>query len=179
MGPFDRGILVIYTLTLTLLFLATAAFLAGWQALLSGLGREAFSPENREVLWALLVLYVLMGIRLFWKGIRVERSKSKQAIVHERSMGQVSVALPAVESLAEKTVASVEGVKEARAKVETLPQGIGILLKVVVVPEVNIPTLSEEMQRLVKDKIFDVVGITVNEVRVAVDSFHIRKTRVE
>jgi membrane protein implicated in regulation of membrane protease activity len=179
MGPFDRGILVIYTLTLTLLFLAAAVFLAGWQALLLPLAREAFLPENREILWALLAVYVIMGIWLLWKGIRVGRSKRKQAIVHERSLGQVRVSLPAIESLAEKTVSSVEGVKEARARVEALPQGINIILKVIVAPDVNIPSLSEDMQRLVKDKIYNVVGIAVNEVQVAVESFFIRKTRVE
>lgn len=178
MGPFDRGILVIYTLTLTLLLGVAAAFLAGWRSPLLELGGDALLPANREIVWALLFLYALMGLWLFWKGIRVERI-NKRSIVHEQNLGQVRVALPAVEALAEKVVSSAQDVKEVRARVEAVPQGVSINLQLVVLPDVNIPSLSSDIQQQVKDNIYNVVGITVHEVRVAVDKFHISKTRVE
>lgn len=178
MGPLDRGILVIYTLTLTMLLGAGAAFLAGWHSPLLGLGGEALLPANREIIWALLVLYLFMGLWLLWKGVRVPRT-NKQSIVHEQNLGQVKVALPAVEALVEKEVAGVQEIKEVKAQVQTVPQGVSINLQLVVVPGVNIPALSSDIQQRVKDNIYNVIGITVQEVRVAVDKFHISKTRVE
>ncbi|SFF93523.1 Uncharacterized conserved protein YloU, alkaline shock protein (Asp23) family [Desulfotomaculum arcticum] len=178
MGPFDRGILAIYSLTLTLLFLAAAAFMAGWQDPWLRLWREISLPGNRDILWALLAIYVIMGGRLIWKSIRGEHKK-KQAIVHEHSLGEVRVSLPAIESLAEKEAYNVEGVREARARVGAAPEGINIKLKVTVTPDIGIPQLSEGLQQQVRDRINNVVGITVHEVRVAVESFSNRKTRVE
>lgn len=177
MGPLDRGVLVIYSSTLTLLFLALAAFMAGWQSPVLELWNELNLPEYYEVIWALLGVYVIMGFRLLWKGIR--GVQKKQAIVHEGSLGQVRVSIPAIESLAEKVVSSVQGVKEARAKVESVPQGIAVNLKIITTPDINIPEVSEDMQRQVKESIYNVVGITVQEVRVAVESFFARKPRVE
>ena len=178
MGPFDRGILAIYSLTLTLLFLAAAAFMAGWQAPFLSLWQEISLPGNKDILWALLAIYVIMGGRLIWKGIKGERKK-KQAIVHERSLGEVRVSLLAIESLAEKEAHTVEGVRDVSARVGAAPEGINVKLKVTVTPDVSIPQLSDGLQQQVRDRIHDVVGITVHEVRVAVDSFANRKTRVE
>ncbi|WP_027363454.1 alkaline shock response membrane anchor protein AmaP [Desulfotruncus alcoholivorax] len=178
MGPFDRGILAIYSITLTLLGLVAVAFMAGWQEPWLRLWREISLPDNREVLWALVAVYIIMGSRLVWKSIRGEHKK-KQAVVHERSLGEVRVSLPAIESLAEKEAYNVEGVREARARVGTAHEGISVKLKVTVTPDISVPQLSECLQQQVKDRVHNVVGITVHEVRVAVESFSNRKSRVE
>ncbi|SFR02653.1 alkaline shock response membrane anchor protein AmaP [Desulfoscipio geothermicus] len=177
MGPFDRGILAIYTFTLTLLFLALAAYLAGWPEPVQELWQEMQLPGQEEITWALLGVYVLMGVRLLWSGFKGERKK--QAIVHEGNLGQVRVSLPAVESLSEKVVSAVQGVKEVRARVEAVPQGIAVNLRIVTTPDINIPRVAEDMQRQVKESIYDIVGISVHEVRVTVESFFARKPRVE
>ena len=178
MGPFDRGILAIYSITLTLLFLVAAAFMAGWQQPWLRLWREIALPGNSEVLWSLVAIYIIMGIRLIWKSIRGEHKK-KQAVIHERSQGEVRVSLNAIEALAEKEAYTVEGIREAKARVGAAPEGINIKLRVTVTPDVSIPQLAEGLQQQVKDRINNVVGIAVQEVRVAVESFTNRKTRVE
>ncbi len=177
MGPFDRGIMLVYTLTVTLLFLVIMVFLAGWQEPLLQLWREIVLPGHREIIWALLVLYFLMGARLLWTSLKVKRKK--HAVVHDGELGDVRVALPAIESLVEKVAFSVQGIKDARARVEAVPQGIDISLKLFVSPSVNIPAVSEDLQRRVRDSVYSVAGIAVREVRVAVESFTSRKTRVE
>ncbi|AGL02018.1 alkaline shock response membrane anchor protein AmaP [Desulfoscipio gibsoniae] len=177
MGPFDRGILVLYTVTLTLLFLALGAFLGGWSDPVQRLWSEVNTPGYREILWVLLVVYIIMGLRLLWRGLKPERKR--QAVVHEGGLGQVRVSLTAIESLAEKVTAAVPGIKEVKAKVESSPRGIALHLKLITVPDINIPAVSEDIQCEVKDSIKNVVGIAVSEVRVAVESFKASKPRVE
>lgn len=177
MGPLDRGILLIYTLTITLLLLTLATFLAGWQTAANLLLREASLPQQREILWLLVGLYVIMGARLFWKGMVVERNK--QAVVQDGEMGDVRVSLPAIESLAEKVVSSRQGVRDVRARVVSAPHGINIRMNISVAPDINLPTLSKDIQQQVRDSIFNVAGISVHGVRVAVESFSTRKNRVD
>ncbi len=178
MGPLDRGILLLYTFTLTLLLLALAAFLAGWQEPFDELMREAALPEQQEILWILIGLYVLIGVRLFWKGLVVERKK-KQAVVQDGELGDVRVSLPAIESLAEKVVSTIKGVRDVRAKVVSAPQGINMHMNITVSPDSNVPALSKDIQQQVRDSVLNVAGIAVHEVRVAVESFTSRKNRVE
>lgn len=178
MGPLDRGILLVYTSTITLLFLAITAYLAGWREPLVELQREAAQPGQREILWLLVGAYVLMGARLFWKGLVVERNK-KQAVVQDGELGDVRVSLPAIESLAEKVTASLQGVRDVRARVVPSPKGINIHMNISVAPEINVPTLSRDIQQQVRDSVLNVVGIGIQEVRVAVESFVSRKNRVE
>jgi uncharacterized alkaline shock family protein YloU len=177
MRPFDRGILAIYTFTLTLLFLALAAYLAGWPEPAQELWNELQLPGQEEITWVLLGVYVLMGVRLLWSSLKGERKK--QAIVHEGNLGQVRISLPAVEALSEKVVSTMQGVKEVRAGVKAVPQGIAVNLRIITTPEINIPQVAEDIQRQVKESIYNVVGISVHEVRVTVDSFFARKPRVE
>jgi len=177
MGPLDRGILLLYTLTTTLLFLALAAFFGGWQEPFNELMREAALPGQQEILWILGGLYVLIGVRLFWKGLVIERKK--QAVVQDGELGDVRVSLPAIESLAEKVVSPIKGVRDVRARVVTAPQGINMHMNITVSPDINVPALSKDIQQQVRDSVLNVAGIAVHEVRVAVESFTSRKNRVE
>ena len=177
MGPLDRGLLLLYTLTLTLLFLAVAAFFAGWQEPFNVLMREAALPEQQEILWILTGMYVLIGARLFWKGLVIERKK--QAVVQDGELGDVRVSLPAIESLAEKVVSPIKGVRDVRARVVSAPQGINMHMNITVSPDINVPALSKDIQQQVRDSVLNVAGIAVHEVRVAVESFTSRKNRVE
>jgi len=177
MGPFDRGILLLYSFTLTLFFIALGIFLAGWSGPVLRLWQEVNAPAYQEILWILLVLYIIMGLRILWRALKTERKK--QAVVHESGMGQVRVSLAAIEALAEKTVAAIPGIKEVKAKVVSSSQGVALNLKLSTAPDINIPSVSEDIQREVKEGIYSVVGLAVSEVRVAVESFKAAKPRVE
>jgi len=154
-----------------------AALFAGWQEPFNELMREAALPEQQEILWALTGLYVLIGARLFWKGLVIERKK--QAVVQDGELGDVRVSLPAIESLAEKVVSPIKGVRDVRARVVTAPQGINMHMNITVSPDINVPALSKDIQQQVRDSVLNVAGIAVHEVRVAVESFTSRKNRVE
>ncbi len=177
MGPLDRGILLIYTFTTTLLFLVLLALLAGWKEPYNVLLKEVAKPGQEELLLVLTIFYVLMGARLFWKGL-ISKGR-KQAVVQDGELGDVRVSLPAIESLAEKVTSSMKGVRNVRARVVPARQGINIYMKISVAPDINVPSLSRDIQQQVMDNVLEVAGIAVREVRVAVESFISRKNRVE
>lgn len=176
MQPFDRGLLLIYTFLLTIFFLAAIPFLAGWLdwSLLAPYAEQL--KRQPEIIFVFLGLVVLMGAKLFWAGIRPAH---KHVIVQEGALGQVRIALTAIEDLVEKVAAQNSGVREVKARVLALPEGVGIRVQAAVSPDTQIPELSKMIQEQVKEKILAVTGLTVQQVHVLVNSFAARKPRVE
>lgn len=176
MNRVDKALIFIYALLGVVTALAFASALAGWAwpgtAIMYLSGMQGFT----ETAYAALAVHILIGLRLAWQGIRPGK---KQTIVQDGSLGQVRIALSAIESLVEKVVLDQIGVKEARARVEQVRQGIGIRIKSVVAPDVSIPHLSDALQKIVRDKVFEVAGIEVHDIRIIVDNISTQKLRVE
>jgi len=173
MGPLDRGLLTVYSLAVTVFLLLAASFLVGWPP--PGVNADLFR-QRPDVTFTLLGLFVLLGIRLFWVAVRPEK---KRSVVHEGALGQVRIALTAIEDLVEKVVLQQAGVREARARVTTIGGGIGIILRVAVTPDVSIPQISGLLQEHVRQKVLEVTGVAVQEVRLLVGSITAQKPRVE
>lgn len=176
MNPFDRGLAVLFSLVGMLAALLAAAMLAGWEWPGSILGTLAGMPGFRETAYALLAFYLLAGIRLAWQGMVPEK---KHAVVLDGSLGKVRVALAAIESLVEKVALEQRGIKEARSGVGSSARGIGIRIKVSAAPDVNIPAVSQAMQQAVREKVLEVTGIEVHNIKVSVEKLASQKLRVE
>ncbi|MCL6610984.1 MAG: alkaline shock response membrane anchor protein AmaP [Peptococcaceae bacterium] len=176
MNPFDRGLMVLYALAGTLSAVVSGLLLAGW-AWPEKIFRDlAGMPGFNETVYSLLAVFILAGIRLAWKGLHPGK---RHAVVQEGSLGKVRIALAAIESLVEKVAMDQRGVKEARAGVEGLPRGIGVRIRVVAAPDVNIPQVSELIQKTVRDRVLEVTGIEVRDIRISVDNIAAQKLRVE
>lgn len=176
MGPFDRGLLAIYALVVTLVLGVVAAGLVGviptylvWDGLNAALDEPA-------VPLAVAVGLMLVGIRLFWAAVRVRRPR---VVVQEAAMGQVRIALAAMRDLAEKVALAQSGVREATARVEQGRNGIQIALELAVTPDVNVPAVAASVQELVSNKIKEVTGVVVEDLVITVKSITARRPRVE
>ncbi|HAG08689.1 MAG TPA: alkaline shock response membrane anchor protein AmaP [Desulfotomaculum sp.] len=177
MRPFDRVLLFIYSFCLTIILVIIALWGAGWiSAPYFLLWENNLLLDSRGV-FIFLGLFILIGIRLFWVSIKPERKK--QIIVQEGALGKVRIAIPAIENLVEKTVAQNSGVREIKAQVTTVPQGIGIKMRATVTPDVQIPEISKVIQEKVKEKVLEITGITVQEVSILISSIAAKKLRVE
>lgn len=177
MRPFDRVLLFIYSFCLTVILVITAFWEAGWINTPYLFLRENDLLLDSGVVFIFLGLFILIGIRLFWVSVKPERKK--QIIIQEGALGKVRLAIPAIESLVEKTVAQNSGVREIKAQVATVPQGIGIKIRATVTPDIQIPEISRVIQEKVKEKVLEITGITVQEVSILINSIAARKLRVE
>jgi len=173
---FDRFLLFIYTFILTVIFLAAVPFFAGWLHISQYQPRLLQSIQQPAVIFLLLGLFIVAGIRLMWADIKPNR---EQAVVYESKLGNVHIALSAIESLAEKVVSQNNGVREAKAQVFNRPQGIGIRIKAAVTPDISIPEVSDAVQEQVKERVLAVTGITVQQVEFLIHSISASKLRVE
>ncbi len=176
MRPFDRVLLFIYTFILTVLFLAALPIVAGWLHVDQIQPQLLHAIQQPGVIFLLLGIFIIAGIRLLWANVKPTR---EQAVVYESKMGNVHIALTAIESLAEKVVSQSSGVREVKARVFNRPQGIGIRIKAAVTPDISIPEVSDTLQEQVKERVLAVTGITVQQVEFLVHSISAGKPRVE
>ncbi|WP_066637577.1 alkaline shock response membrane anchor protein AmaP [Desulfolucanica intricata] len=178
MGPFDRTILSLYTFVLNLIIIIALLVLAGWRYPLNLMQEAIEIPAQKEILFTLLGLFGIGGMRLFWVSLR-HRKKGKHAIINENSLGQVRISLQALVNLVEKIVLEEAGIRQVKPKVIEEPAGISININVVVTPDIKVPEITNILQQRVKEYVFNVTGITVNNIKVVVENFAVNKPRVE
>ncbi|KJS17432.1 MAG: hypothetical protein VR69_04825 [Peptococcaceae bacterium BRH_c4b] len=176
MNPFDRVLMVVYALITTILLVFSVLLLVGWQLLASILLDIYSRPFFIETIFVLIGLYILVGLRFIWFGIR---PAAKQAVVSDGKLGQVRIALTAIEDLVDKIVSQNSGIKEVKSKVVRVPEGVGINVKASVTPDVQIPQISEIIQQQVRESVLEVTGMPVQDVRILVNSITAHKPRVE
>jgi uncharacterized alkaline shock family protein YloU len=176
MNPFNRVLLVSYALLTTILLIFSMFLLMGWQ-IMAGILMDMYSrPFFTETIFVLAGIYILVGLRFVWYGIR---PAAKQAVVSEGKLGQVRIALTAIEDLVDKVVSQNSGIKEVKSKVIRVPQGVGINIRASVTPDVQIPQLSEAIQQQVRERVLEVTGMLVQDVRIMVSNITAHKSRVE
>ncbi|MFC0214207.1 alkaline shock response membrane anchor protein AmaP [Paenibacillus chartarius] len=181
----DRFLLFIYTLiTLAasaVLLVVTFAWIpeedtAGW---LRRLYHDLPTAYTSIVLCALMML---ISIRFLYVTLRRGRAQAP-SIDQRTDFGDIRISLDTVENLALKAANRSRGVKDVKARVRVNPSGIEIVIRALVDGETSIPSLSEEMQRAVKELVEEITGIPVASVTVfvanIVQSAPTFKSRVE
>lgn len=105
----------------------------------------------------------------------------KRTITKKTEIGEIKVSLNSIESIALAATKRLSGIKEAKAYVYKGMEGVTVVIKAVVLSDVNIPILSEDIQVKVKKTVEDTSGIRVIEVKVIVDNIFVgyNKNRVE
>ena len=176
MSPLDRALLAVYTLFFTFLLALFSAVILGWRAPLF-LFRDPFAPNRPEIFRPVIAILILTGLRLFW--ISLSRPRGRHVVLKETSLGQVKVSFQAIESLVEKVVSQFNGVRDVKPRIITVPQGVGIQVRASVTPDVNVPEVSSEIQNRIKERMQEVMGITVNTVKISIESISLNKPRVE
>lgn len=180
MGIFDRVILVMFALTVAVIsFLVLAMAVAGWVSPLDYLIDLLYSLNGRWLLGVVSSLWLIVSLRFLYFGFR--RDRPWQTLIHETDIGEVRVSLGAVENLISKVTRGLKGVRDVRTAVFPTTGGIGVRLRTVVSPEVNVPETARHIQQTVTDYTKNVVGVEVTEVKVLVNNItnEARRSRVE
>jgi uncharacterized alkaline shock family protein YloU len=172
MGPFDRLLLAIYTITIAVVTVLGLLLLIGLVA-----PDPLVAIITRDVAFAVLGVFLLVSLRLLWT--TGQKKPERQAVVEDNALGQVKIALTAIETLITKVVAPIPGIREVRPKVVSDRGIIAIEITATVTPDINIPETSKTIQQTVQDSIRDVTGINVEKIKILVESIASTKGRVE
>jgi uncharacterized alkaline shock family protein YloU len=166
---FDRVLLTLFTLAMAFIsFLFVWMASIRWLAPLFWLQDVLLTDNGRWAIGVLAGLSLIVSLRFIYFGFRKDRPT--QTLIHETDMGEVRISLGAVENLVTKVARGLKGVRDVRATVYTVGDGLGVRIRGVVSPEVNVPDTARLIQQAVTDYTRNVVGVDVNEVKVMVQN---------
>jgi uncharacterized alkaline shock family protein YloU len=116
-------------------------------------------------------IFLVGSILILLSGFR--NRKIPESVINNGEMGSVSISFNAVENLILKAANNVERLKDVKVKLKPREDSLSIILKVTVAPDTNIPELTSELQRVVKDYVESMAGISVREIKVKVENIAI------
>lgn len=179
MGMLDRVILILYNFALAFLSSLIILLALGWTGPLLWLNEALTRAQGRLLVGLVGAALLLVSLRLIYLGFR--RRYAGQTVIQETPLGEVRIALEAIENLVRKVARQVPGVRDVRAGVSNQPAGIAAFLRITVSPDISIPEVSDQIQTTVKNYVRNVVGIGVTEVRIAVENItnEVKRSRVE
>ena len=137
----------------------------------SGTALQSLAGQDEAALAALVLLLlglILVGVSLH--NMNVESGRKIHSITIYNQNGEVNIAFQAVENMALRVAREINGIRETTTKVQLTEMGLTIELRVKVLPDLQIPNLSSELQDKVREYVEDKTGTSVNEVRVTVEN---------
>lgn len=120
------------------------------------------------VMFIIASIFFCLSLTFLLSGFKPEGDK--KAIVKYNKNGDIRITLNSIENIALATSRKMPGIRDSKAYVTKLGEGVSITVKAIVLPEVNIPLLSEDMQIKVKSSVEECTGVQVDSVRILVES---------
>jgi len=123
---------------------------------------------NQIILGLVGVLLIFLAIYLIWQKAQID--KGNLSVVQKTSFGEIKISIGSIKHLTLKVVKVMGEITETRPEVNILKSGgINIDLHLSVKQDVNIPELSEKIQRKVKEYILETSGIETKEIKIHID----------
>jgi len=128
------------------------------------------SRSASVIMFIIAFIFFILSFTFLLSGFK--GSKDRKAVSRHTNIGEIKISLHSIENIALNASKKLNGVRDTRAHVEKIDDNVSIVIRVVVMPDINIPMLSEDIQVKVKKSVEESSGISVNEVKVVVDSIH-------
>lgn len=183
MSIFSRILLAVYAVFLIFVSLI-AMIVSVWPHVFYSVIRffEAeilFNSLNLFIMFFIAFVFFALSMIFLFSGFR-KSAKDKKVISKFTNVGEITISLDAIENITLGVTKKFAGVRDAKADVSKVVDAVSITVKIVVLPELNIPLLSEDIQVKVKKSVEETAGVNVNSVRVFVDNIYAGyKSRVE
>ena len=120
--------------------------------LLSNLITQIYqSPNFSFVAMILAILFILMALLIVYL---LEKSYQKEkSIVLNNKGGKITMAVSVVEDLVKKSVENLLDLKEIKSKIVLRKKGIKIVSRITLFSTANIPQITDETQKIIKEQI--------------------------
>lgn len=166
---FDKAVSFIYLLIIGALcvFFIAAPF---EQSLYTDATDFVLSTFARPYRWyafacALLILVLTLKVILGFLGIGGHKN---YGVVKPTENGEIFISVDTLKSVVLKALSSIKGIKVIAVYVRPGRESVSILIKASVLPDINIPQVSSEMQVSVKNYIQNIAEVPVGEVKISI-----------
>ena len=115
----------------------------------------------------IIVVYAIPAYKLLRYSFR--RRLEEKRIIYSTKLGEVRVAVEAVESLIVRAARRIKGVKEVEAWVKIKNDQIHINVEVAVLPDLHLPEITAEVRQRVREYMTETLGITIKDENIEVN----------
>jgi len=123
---------------------------------------------NQIMLGLIAVLLFVLAVYLIWR--KGQYKIENLSIAQKTAFGEVKISTNSLKRLALEVVKKIGEIKEVKTEINLLKKGgINIDLHLSVKQDVNIPELSEKIQKRLKDYLLETSGIEVKEIKIHID----------
>lgn len=184
MNIFYRIVLAIYTVCIIAISILVMVLTVKPSMFLNITESLRLALETRgSAIIIFIAAFLLFGMSLSFLLSGLRNNKDKKAVSKHTNIGEVKISLSTISNIALNVTKRLNGIKETKVDVvKKKNQYISVVIKIIVMPEINIPNLSAEIQGKVKESIQEGTGIEVEEIKVIIENIHTSsslKARVE
>ncbi|MDD2400699.1 MAG: alkaline shock response membrane anchor protein AmaP [Clostridia bacterium] len=175
----DRFIIGILSLGYVFASVLLTVIALGWPGSIDFIQDYFVNVNNRWILGLTSTFLFIVTFTLFLSSFKAK--PAKMAVIKETKLGKVNITLSALEQLILKASKSIQGVRDVKPIIKTVAGGISILVKIQVIPDINISKLTEELQETIKEYLLNTSGTSAEEIKIQVTriSWDTKVSRVE
>ena len=171
---FDRlllGILLIAAILVSFVLFGIAANFIPEDLVHSVISLFYMFGQNALILACSGLVLLLISIKLLFAG-RGKKADARpaSALMRQTELGGTFISLEAVDSMVQKHCRAIPRVKDVHTTLQSSETGITIGIRLCVLADTDVVTLSSDLQQSLKQNIESLTGIHVNEVGVLVES---------
>jgi uncharacterized alkaline shock family protein YloU len=166
-----RAVLFLYNLLLLVAALCITASAFGAGQPLDYINAAFSTPQNRLAAGAVGILLAVLAVIMLGYGFKFKR-KPQSVVIDNSLAGQISITVPAIETIIMRAVKKVDGIKDIRPVVTSQPDGLQIYLHLMVNPECSMEEMGQAIQSVVKEYVEKIGGVQVAAVKILVDDFN-------
>lgn len=171
---FDRillGILLIASILVSFVLFGIAANIITEEMANGFIGLFYLFRENAMILAGSGLLLLLISIKLLFAG-RNKKSEIRpaSALMQQTEIGGTFISLEAIDAMVQKHCRSLQRVKDCKTTLHSNETGVTIGIRLCVLPDTEVVSLSGELQKSLKEYIESMTGIKVNEIGILVES---------
>ena len=129
---------------------------------------------NRLIVAAAGGALLLVSLLLLFCG-RVKHEKKAEAapasaLMQQNEIGGTYVSLDAIDAMVQKHCRAQSSVRDCQSTLRSLEDGVSIGIRLSVLPDTDIATLTQQLQSSLREYIQSLTGITVKEIGILVEN---------
>lgn len=133
---------------------------------------------NALIVGGIALVLAILAFALMFSGAGSPQPQS--TLVRATDHGVIRISLVALDSMVQKHVRSKNVVREVRSTIIPLDDAISIRLRLVLMPEANVPQFTSDLQKSLREYIEGQSGIRVQDVQIYVDNVSVNlQSRVD
>jgi len=171
---FDRlllGILLIAAILVSFVLFGIAANIIQQDMATNFISLFYMFRENALILAGSGLVLLLICIKLLFAGRGKKGDvRPASALMKQTEFGGTFISLEAIDSMVQKHCRAVPRVKDVHTTLQSTETGVTIGIRLCVLPDTDVVTLSGDLQKSLKENIETLTGIHVNEIGVLVES---------